>query len=125
LAALKPRTALNALAAGHTIWGLIAYGDQVPAMVRELPGSVGDGIFDKAHSRDGRAAGFWFLFAGPMLVLLGRLYESAESADDRDAMRAAGRAVTVTSAAGWAAMPVSGFPAGVALGLWLARRSAG
>jgi hypothetical protein len=122
--ALSPRTAMNALATGHTLWGLVAYGDQLPAMVRGLPGSVGDGIFDKRHSRDARAAGFWFLFTGPMLALIGRLYESAEAADDRQAMRAAGGAVTAVSAAGWIAIPASGFPGGIALGLWLLRRAA-
>jgi hypothetical protein len=119
----SPRTVINALAVGHTLWGARAYGDQLASVLRELPGSVGDGIFDKAHSRDARAAGFWFLFVGPMLALLGRLYEAAEAAEDREAMRATGRTVTVVSAAGWAAIPVSGFPAGLALGLWLTRRA--
>jgi hypothetical protein len=114
---------MNALAAGHTLWGLIAYGDQLPAIARGLPGSVGDGIFDKRHSRDARAAGFWFLFAGPMLAVIGRLYESAEAAGDRQAMRAAGGAVTAASAAGWITIPASGFPGGIALGLWLMRRA--
>jgi hypothetical protein len=121
---LSPRVAFYALAAGHTLWGLVAYGDQVPAMVRELPGSIGDGIFAKDHSRDARAAGFWFLFVGPLLALIGRLYGSAEDADDRDAMRAAGRAVTGVAAAGWLVIPASGFPGGVALGLWLLRHAA-
>jgi hypothetical protein len=114
---------INALALGHTLWGLVAYGDQVPKLVRELPGSVGDGIFDKAHSRDARAAGFWFLFVGPMLLLFGRMYDSAEAAGDREAMRSAGAAVTAISAVGWAAIPISGFPGGIALGAWLMRRA--
>ena len=120
---LSARRAINALAAGHTVWGLIAYGDQLPKLVRDLPGSVGDGIFNKSHSRDARAAGFWFLFVGPMLALFGRMYESAEAAEDHEAMRAAGGAVTAISAVGWAAIPVSGFPGGIALGLWLMRRA--
>jgi hypothetical protein len=117
------RNAIDAIAVGHTVWGLVAYRDQVAGIVRELPGSVGDGIFNKPHSRDARAAGFWFLFVGPMLALFGRMYESAEAAEDRDAMRSAGRTVTAVSAAGWTAIPVSGFPLGVALGLWLTRRA--
>ena len=119
----SPRLAINALAAGHTVWGLVAYRRDLPAMVRGLPGSVGDGIFQEEHSRDGHAAAFWFMFAGPMLALFGRMYESAEEAGDRDAMRTAGRAVTAMSLAGWAAIPVSGFPGGLALGLWLTRRA--
>jgi Family of unknown function (DUF6463) len=122
--ALSPRAAINALAVGHTVWGVIAYRDQLAGMVRDLPGSVGDGIFDERHSRDARAAGFWFLFVGPLLALLGRLYASAEAAQDQAAMRATGGAVTAVSAAGWTAIPASGFPAGLALGLWLLRRAA-
>jgi hypothetical protein len=122
--AVTPRTAINALAAGHTVWGLIAYRDQVPGIVRDLPGSVGDGIFHKSHSRDARAAGFWFLFVGPMLALFGRMYESAEAAGDQEAMRAAGLGVTALAAAGWTAIPASGFPGGLALGVWLTRRAA-
>jgi hypothetical protein len=91
--------------------------------VRELPASVGDGIFDKRHSRDPRAAAFWFLFVGPMLLLLGRTYAAAEAAGDHDAMRATGRAVTAICAGGFTAMPRSGFPGGIALGLWLMRRA--
>lgn len=120
---LSPRTVVSVLAVGHTLWGLIAYGDQVPGMVRDLPGSVGDGIFNKTHSRDARATGFWFLFIGPMLALVGRMYASAEASGDREAMRAAGRAVTAISAAGWMTIPASGFPGGLALGLWLMRRA--
>jgi hypothetical protein len=121
--ALSPRAAITALAAGHTVWGAIAYRDQVAGIVRDLPGSVGDGIFDKTHSRDARAAAFWFLFVGPMLALFGRMYESAEAAGDREAMGAAGLGVTALSAAGWTAIPASGFPGGLALGLWLTRRA--
>jgi len=48
---VSPQTAaIYGLAGGHTLWGLYAYGDQVKEILRELPGSVGDGIFDKGHS---------------------------------------------------------------------------
>jgi Family of unknown function (DUF6463) len=123
LRAPSPRAAINALAVGHTLWGLAAYRDQLPGMVRELPGSVGDGIFDKRHSRDERAAAFWFFFAGPMLAVAGRLYAAAEEAGDREAMRDAGLGVTAIAATGLVAIPASGFPAGMALGLWLLRRA--
>jgi hypothetical protein len=115
--------AIYGLGVAHTLWGLYAYRDQVGQIVRELPGSVGDGIFDKAHSRDARAAAFWFLFVGPLLSLFGRTYSAAENAGDVDAMRAAGRGVTAISLAGLAAIPRSGFPGGIALGLWLTRRA--
>jgi hypothetical protein len=120
---LTPRVAINALAAGHTLWGAIAYRDQLAGIVRDLPGSVGDGIFEKDHSRDARAAAYWFLFVGPLLVVLARLWESAETAQDREAMQATGLTVTAVSAAGLATIPRSGFPGGIALGLWLTRRA--
>lgn len=120
---LSPRAALNGLAAGHTLWGLYAYRDQLAGIVRDVPGSVGDGIFDKAHSRDPRAAAYWFLFVGPMLSVIARLYESAERAEDRPAMRTAARTMFGVSVAGFAITPRSGFPCGVALGLWLMRRA--
>jgi hypothetical protein len=119
----SPKTVMYAIAAAHTAWGLVAYRGHVVGIVTELPNSVGDGIFEKAHSGDARASAFWFLFVGPMLALLGRLYDSAEASGDRAAMRAAGRAISAISAGSWLAIPRSGFPAGLALGLWLLRRA--
>jgi hypothetical protein len=119
----SPESAFYAIAAGHTVWGIVAYREQIRGLVQDLPGSVGDGIFDKSNSDNARAAGFWFLFVGPMIAALGRLYGAAEAAGDREAMRSAGRAVTAVSVAGWTAMPASGFPGGIALGVWLLRRA--
>src|SRR6476661_6355186 len=98
MARLAPKTAMYALAAAHTAWGLAAYRGDVAGIVTELPNSVGDGLFEKSHSGDRRASAFWFLFVGPMLALLGRLYDSAEAAGDQAAMRAAGLAITAISA---------------------------
>ena len=122
-AKLSPKTALNALAVGHTLWGTYAYRDQLGGIVLDGPGSVGDGIFDKEHSRDARAAAYWFLFVGPLLTAIARLYDSAEAAGDRPAMRSATRILLGTSVAGLLTIPRSGFPGGVALGLWLMRRA--
>lgn len=119
----SPGRALKVVGVGHVVWGLIAYRDQVPGIVRSLPAAVGDGIFDERHSRDARASAFWFLFAGPLVVLLGRLLEAAEAADDRRTQRVAGHSVLAIGAAGEAAMPRSGFPAAIALGLWTLRRA--
>ena len=122
-AKLSPKTALNGLAVGHTLWGTYAYRDQLAGIVLDGPGSVGDGIFDKEHSRDARAAAYWFLFVGPLLTAIARLYDSAEAAGDRPAMRSAARILLGTSVAGLLTIPRSGFPGGVALGLWLMRRA--
>lgn len=121
--AWAPQAAIHVLALGHTAWGVTAYGDQLADIVGELPGSVGDGTFDKTHSRDERAAAFWFFFVGPMLGLFGRTYGAAEAAGDRAAMRAAGRSVIALCATSCVAIPRSGFPAGLALGIWLTRRA--
>ena len=120
---LSPTTAMYAMAGAHTAWGLAAHRGHIAGIVTDLPNSVGDGLFEKAHSADRRASAFWFLFVGPMLMLLGRLYGSAEAAGDRAAMRTAGRAITAVSAGGWVAIPRSGFPAGLALGVGLLRRA--
>ena len=118
-----PSTATYVMAAGHTAWGLAAHRDQIPGILADLPGSVGDGIFDNDHSRDERATAFWFLFVGLLVALLGRVYSAAEAADDRRTMRATGRAVAVICAAGCLIVPRSGFPAGLALGTWMTRWS--
>jgi hypothetical protein len=122
-ATLSPKAALNALAVGHTLWGAYAYRDRLAGIVLDIPGSVGDGIFDKEHSRDARAAAYWFLFVGPLLTVIARLYGSAEAAGDRPAMRWAARVLVGTSIGGLATIPRSGFPGGLALGLWLMRRA--
>jgi Family of unknown function (DUF6463) len=119
----RPRQALDLLAAGHTIWGLVAYRDQLSEIVRELPGSIGDGVFERKHSRDGRSSAFWFLFVTPLLLVISRLYDAAERADDREAMRSAGWGATGISTVGMVAVPRSGFAAGIAVGQWIVRRS--
>jgi Family of unknown function (DUF6463) len=116
---LTPSKTLSAVAVAHSVWGFIAYRDQLSGIVRELPGSVGDGIFDKRHSRDARAAAWWFMVVGPLLHLVARLCRSAEAAEDREALRAAGAGVTAICAAGCVAIPRSGFPGGLAIGIWM------
>ena len=120
---LSPKTALNGLAVGHTVWGLYAYRDQLAGIILDIPGSVGDAIFDREHSRDARAAAYWFLSVGPLLTVIARLYDSAETAGDRPAMRSAARTLLGTSVAGLVTIPRSGFPGGLVLGLWLLRRA--
>lgn len=120
---MSPATALAALGAGHTLWGLAAYGDQVPGIVRDLPFSMGDGVCEQEHSRDERAAAFWFLFAGPMLGVAAPLYRAAEEAGDRRAVALAGASVTAMCAFGMVAFRRSGFPAGLVTGLWMLARA--
>jgi len=118
-----PGKGIKTMGVAHVLWGLVAYRDQVAGIVRDLPASVGDGIFDKRHSRDARSSAFWFLFVGPVVWLLGRVLESAEANGDRRAQTVAGRSVLAVGVVGEAAIPRSGFPGAIALGLWALWRS--
>jgi hypothetical protein len=120
----SPGSVLSLLGTAHAVWGLVAYRDPLRDIARAgVVGTVGDGIFDTAHDRDGRAAGFWFMFAAPVLVSYGRLAEAALRARDTRAVRSAGRAVLGLGLVGSAVIPRSGFPVAVPVGYWLLRRA--
>jgi len=113
-----------ALGVGHAVWGSIAYRDGLREIARAgFVDSVGDGLFRAEHSQDKRAAAFWFMAVTPLAVLIGYLDEAAIRAEDRRAVMAAGAGTALFSAAGMAAIPRSGFPAGLALGAWLLDRA--
>jgi hypothetical protein len=103
------------LAAGHTAWGLLAYREPLREIVRaRIVDSVGDGLLQKAHSRDARAAAFWFMAAAPAAWLAGYLSEAA--------LRA-GRTTVSIGALGMAVIPRSGFAALTSIGFWLMARA--
>jgi hypothetical protein len=110
---------------GHVAWGLLAYRKPLAELAREgrFVDSVGDGLFQRAHSQDARAAGFWFLFAAPMMGLLGHLIEAAEERGDARALRRSGRAVIGLGALSTIFIPRSGFPAVPFVGMWMLRRA--
>lgn len=119
----SPGTALVLLGAGHAVWGLIAYGRPLREIVRAgVVGSVGDGIFDTEHDRDARAAGFWFMFAAPLVSACGVMTEAALRAGDARAVQVSGGTVLGLGVLGAAVIPRSGFPAAIPLGYWLLRR---
>ncbi len=120
----SPGRAIVAMGFGHVAWGLFVYRKPLMELAREgIADSVGDGIFQRAHSLDDRAAGFWFLFAAPMMGLLGHLVEAAEKRGDGRALRASGRALIGLGAVGSTFIPRSGFPAVPLVGWWMIRRS--
>jgi hypothetical protein len=89
--------------------------------------TVGDGLVRKEHSRDARAAAFWFMAAAPAAWLTGYLVESALRAGDRRAVSVAGRTAVSLGALVTAVIPRSGFAGLTSLGFWLlalARRMA-
>jgi hypothetical protein len=113
-----------AVGVGHGLWGAVAYRSALREIARAgYVDSVGDGLFRKDHSRDQRAAAFWFMAIAPITVLTGYLAEAAIRAQDRRAMTAAGVSLTLITAAGAAAMPRSGFPGASLLGPWLILRA--
>jgi uncharacterized protein DUF6463 len=121
---LSPGYGTMAIGAGHAVWGLIAYRSALRKIVRAgYVDSVGDGLFRTEHSRDERAAAFWFMAIAPITVLTGYLGEAAIRSRDRRAVTTAGVAITLMGAAGAAAMPRSGFPSAVLLGPWLIHRA--
>src|SRR4051794_37727552 len=80
--------ALQAVAAGHAVWSALAYGSELAGIARSgVVDSVGDGLFRREHSRDARAAAFWFLAPTPLLAVAGTLLDATR---DRRAARVTG-----------------------------------
>jgi hypothetical protein len=121
---LTPGAATKLIAGGHALWGAIAYRREIAEIARAgVFGSVGDGLFRTEHSRDGRAAAFWFLTAAPLIALNGHLMVRAERNGDREGLRVAGGALIGIGLAGAAVMPLSGFQSVPPVGAWLLLRS--
>lgn len=119
----SPGYTLMLLGVGHAAWGLIAYGEPLREILRAgVVRSVGDGIFDRAHDRGPRAAGFWFMAAAPLVVVDGYLTEAAERAGNARAVLISGLSTLGLGVLGGIVIPRSGFPAAVPLGYWLLRR---
>ncbi len=118
----SPGYALIVLACGHAVWALVAYREPLQGLIREgVVDSVGDGLFRAVDAEGARAAGFWFLFAAPLMALCGYLVEVALRAGGR-ALTVSGRTVLGLGIVGTAVMPRSGFPAVLPIGYWLVRR---
>jgi hypothetical protein len=121
---LSPGYMTMAVGLGHALWGLAAYRSELREIGRAgYVDSVGDGLFRSEHSRDGRAAAFWFMAIAPITVMAGYLAEAAIRSRDRRAVTTAGVGLTLTTAAGAMAMPRSGFPGALLLGPWLILRA--
>jgi hypothetical protein len=122
----SPGRAILAMGCGHVAWGLFAYRKPLAELASDgIVDSVGDGVFQRAHALDDRAAAFWFLFAAPMMGLVGHLVEAAEARGDAQALRRSGRALIGLGAVSSTFTPRSGFPAVPLIGWWMIRRSRG
>src|SRR5687768_6781710 len=107
----SPGRALMLVGLGHALWGLVAYCRPLREIAGAgLAGSVGDGIFQREHSDDARAAAFWFMMAAPMAAGAGYLVERSAQAGDGLALEASGWTGVALGAIGVTAMPRSGFP---------------
>ena len=114
-----------AIGAGHALWGAVAYRRPLREIARaRFVDSVGDGIFQRRHSDDARAAAFWFMFTAPLAVWIGALVESASRNGDAQALRLSARAGLATAAAGITVIPRSGFPLLPPVAYWLMREAA-
>ncbi len=120
----RPGLAVMLLGVGHALWGAAAYHRELAQIAAHPVDAVGDGLFNERHSRDDRAAAFWFMVAAPLVVLCGRLADGALRSGDHRSATVAGRAVVATSVLGAVVIPRSGFPAAVPVGWLLLRRAA-
>jgi hypothetical protein len=119
----SPGNALMLAGCGHAAWGVVAYHDVLPEVVRAgFLASVGDGIFQTAHARDARAAAFWFLCAAPLMFTTGYLVKAAERGANGKALMVSGRTLIGVCLLGTSAMPRSGFPVVLPIAYSLARR---
>jgi Family of unknown function (DUF6463) len=119
---LSPGNAVMLVSAGHTAWGLLAYRKALREILHAgVVDSVGDGVFALEHSSDGRAAGFWFMLAAPLMALTGYLTEAALRSGEQRAVAVTGRTVLCIGVLGTTVMPRSGFPAVAPIGYWLMR----
>lgn len=106
---------LQTLALAHGGIGAVVYREPLGDIAR-------DRVIGSVPEWGDRSTAFWFLAAAPALWLGGRLLRSAESADDRDAQRAAGALLVAVGTIGSASMPRSGFYGVVVVGLAALRR---
>jgi hypothetical protein len=121
---MSPGKALMAVGAGHAAWGLVAYRKPLREIARAgYVDSVGDGIFQRAHADDARAAAFWFMMAGPLASLLGWFGHHASESGDVAALKVGGAAAVALGVVGVTAIPRSGFPMLPPLGVWMLREA--
>jgi hypothetical protein len=93
---------LTATAVAHTVVGVILYR-------RPLASIIGDGVLNAVDPHIDRRAAFWFLLFGPVLVMTGRLADSAVRRGDAATAGMVARNLLGVGIAGAAAMPLSGF----------------
>jgi uncharacterized membrane protein HdeD (DUF308 family) len=88
------------LGAVHIVFGILRF--QEP-----LAGAVADGFIGQFREPEIRRTAFWFLMAGPLLMLVGHLALQAVAAGNRAQLRTIGIYALLISVVGVLAFPVS------------------
>ncbi len=91
-----------AIAALHTLFGLISFGGVVAAL-------FSDGLFNTVGASPMRAAVVWFLIAGFFMATTGMAIDQMEAGGLHDKVAPVGWVLLAISALGILLMPASGF----------------
>ena len=103
----------------HILFGVAAFADPL----REI---AAEGFWNAVDAHPDRSVAFWFVFAGPLIVLLGALVDWVEAHAPVGLPRFLGWTLLVFALLGGILMPLSGFWLFLppALGVLLDRRTA-
>ncbi|HYW56195.1 MAG TPA: DUF6463 family protein [Polaromonas sp.] len=104
--------AVFVLGVAHIVFGLLKF--QAPLMAALM-----DGFTGQFGEPEIRRTAFWFVMAGPLIMLVGHLAIRAVSAGDFGALKVIGTYMLIFSAVGVAAFPASPLWASLVLSLLL------
>lgn len=105
------------LGIAHIVFGVIRFKEP-------LLGAVADGFVGQFAAHESRRTAFWFLMAGPQLMLAGQVALHAVANAQPRLLRLIGAYLFLCSAIGVAAFPVSPLPVALALATGLIAVSA-
>jgi hypothetical protein len=86
----------------HILFGVAAFADPL----REI---AADGFWNAVDAYPDRSLAFWFVFAGPLIVLLGALVDRVEARAPVELPRFLGWTLLIFALLGGILMPLSGF----------------
>ncbi|NRF65534.1 hypothetical protein HLB44_00920 [Aquincola sp. S2] len=110
--ALTLAWSLFALGIAHVVFGVLRFKEP-------LLGALADGFVGQFSAHESRRTAFWFLMAGPQLMLAGQVALHAVSHGQPGLLRLIGVYLLVCSAIGVAAFPKSPLPVALVLSVLL------
>ena len=110
--------ALFALGIAHIVFGVVKFRGP-------LRDALAAGFIGQFYAPEVRRTAFWFVLLGPALVLAGHVAVHAVAVGDVWLLRTLGWYVLAMTVVGFAAIPKSPFPAGLAVSLGLLASSYG